>query len=75
MITPILGLQNQDELIKKLGSVFNNFSLINEMFWPLTKELNTHIEELKKLDKMGMIELDQRYNLYGWWTRIYLGET
>jgi hypothetical protein len=45
------------------------------MFWPLTKELNTHIEELKKLDKMGMIELDQRYNLYGWWTRIYLGET
>lgn len=75
MITPILGLQNQDELIKKLGSVFNNFSLINEMFWPLSKELTSHIEELKKLDKMGMIELDQRYNLYGWWTRIYLGET
>ena len=67
--------QNHDELVKKLGSVFNKISMINEMFWPLTKELTLHIEALKKLDEQGIIELDQRYNLYGWWTRIYLGET
>lgn len=74
LITPILGLQNQSKLIDKLNSVFNKHSLVGEMFWPLNKELASHIEELKKLDSMGLIQLDRRYNLYGWWTRIYLGE-
>lgn len=72
---PIVSFSNVDKILKVAHQHFSQVKRLAHEEWPLPREMNQHVELLKKLQEIGNIQITEKFGIILWYTDVYVAHT
>jgi len=69
---PIISLSNVEKILNVARDNFSHVEQLTHQEWPLPKDMLKHLPTLKRLQKEGHIQIEERFGLVLWFTEVYV---
>lgn len=69
---PVISLSNTDNILSMARKNFSHVKQLLHQEWPLPKEMYQHLAILKRLQKQGHIQIEEKFGMVLWFTDTYV---
>mgnify|MGYP001244003362 CR=1 FL=1 len=69
---PVVSFSKVDKILKAARDNFSRVKQLGHEEWPLPKEMYQHLPTLKKLQKRGFIQFEEKFGMVLWFTDVYV---
>jgi hypothetical protein len=69
---PVLSLSNVNKIVNYAQKEFDNVVKLSRKEWVMPEELTGHVDKLRELKGKNIIDYDDKFGMFVWYTDIYV---